>query len=103
MPTSRLPFLRSPSVTLRRRRSTISSVKIPAHLPRSYPWYSRLLSRLLVVMRLVAPIDTMEPAPATRRLVATLCGMDDWQALLAAVDQARQRIAARWAGVRDEA
>jgi glutamate-ammonia-ligase adenylyltransferase len=59
----------------------------------------RLLSRMLVVLRLVGS-KGMEPAAESRALVATLCGFEDWHSLLAAVDQARQRIAARWAAVK---
>ncbi len=61
----------------------------------------RLLSRVLVVLRLVAA-DGMEPAEPSRALVAGLCGHADWPALLAAVAEARQRIAGRWAAVREE-
>ena len=59
----------------------------------------RLLSRMLVVLRLVGS-KGMEPAEQSRQLVATLCGFDNWPSLLAAVDAARQRIAARWAKVK---
>jgi glutamate-ammonia-ligase adenylyltransferase len=59
----------------------------------------RLLSRMLVVLRLVGS-KGMEPAEQSQQLVATLCGFDDWRSLLAAVDQARQRIAGRWAAVK---
>ena len=55
----------------------------------------RLLSRMLVVLRLVGS-KAMEPAKQSQALVASLCGFDDWTSLLAAVDAARQRIAARW-------
>ena len=61
----------------------------------------RLLSRMLVVLRLVGT-QAMEPAEESRELVATLCGYDDWPSLLAAVDAARQRIAARWAQVKED-
>ncbi|HEU4876241.1 MAG TPA: bifunctional [glutamate--ammonia ligase]-adenylyl-L-tyrosine phosphorylase/[glutamate--ammonia-ligase] adenylyltransferase [Sphingomicrobium sp.] len=61
----------------------------------------RLLSRVLVVLRLVAP-HGMEPAEQSRALVASLCGHDDWQALVAAIDAARARISARWAAVGKE-
>ena len=60
----------------------------------------RLLSRVLVVLRLVGTQD-MEPAGESRQLVASLCGYDDWAALLAAIDEARQRVAGRWASVRE--
>ncbi len=59
----------------------------------------RLLSRMLVVLRLVGS-KGMEPAEQSQGLVAMLCGYEDWPSLLAAVDEARQRIAARWAAVK---
>ena len=59
----------------------------------------RLLSRMLVVLRLVGG-KAMEPAEQSQALVATLCGFDSWQSLLAAVEAARQRIAARWEAVK---
>ena len=59
----------------------------------------RLLSRMLVVLRLVGS-TAMEPAEESRGLVATLCGYEDWPSLLAATNAARQRIAARWAAVK---
>jgi glutamate-ammonia-ligase adenylyltransferase len=59
----------------------------------------RLLSRVLVVLRLVGS-KGMEPAEESRELVAALCGCDDWRSLLAAVDAARQRISARWEAVK---
>ena len=59
----------------------------------------RLLSRMLVVLRLVSA-RAMEPAEQSQELVATLCGYPDWPALLAAAEQARQRVAARWATVK---
>jgi glutamate-ammonia-ligase adenylyltransferase len=54
---------------------------------------------MLVVLRLVGS-KGMEPAEESRDLVATLCGYQDWPSLLAAIDEARQRIAARWAAVK---
>jgi len=61
----------------------------------------RLLSRMLVVLRLVAP-HGMEPPEQSRDLVASLCGHDDWSTLVAAIDAARTRISARWAAVEKE-
>jgi glutamate-ammonia-ligase adenylyltransferase len=53
----------------------------------------RLLTRMLVMFRLVAP--GREPFhPATRPLVARACGHPDWETLLAAYDEARQRVRA---------
>ena len=66
----------------------------------SYDPDLRLLSRILVVMRLVAP-DSNEPSEKSRGLVAALCGHDSWDSLLAAHDEARQRIAALWKSVRE--
>ena len=56
----------------------------------------RLLSRILVTMRLVAPDGSVPPAES-RPLVAEVCGYPDWDALLAAHDSARQRVATLWA------
>ncbi len=61
----------------------------------------RLLSRVLVVLRLVAP-EGMEPAEQSRALVSSLCGHDDWPQLIDAIAAARQRIAARWAHVKGD-
>jgi glutamate-ammonia-ligase adenylyltransferase len=55
----------------------------------------RLLARMLFMFRLVSP-DSAEPPAATRPLVAAACGLPDWEALLAAHDQARAKIAALW-------
>jgi glutamate-ammonia-ligase adenylyltransferase len=55
----------------------------------------RLLSRMLVMFRLVAP-HSEEPPEATRPLVAAACGYADWESLLAAHDEARQRVSAFW-------
>ncbi len=58
----------------------------------------RLLARMLVVFRLVAP-RSEEPPAATRPLVAAACGYADWESLLAAHDEARQRVSALWSKV----
>jgi glutamate-ammonia-ligase adenylyltransferase len=65
-----------------------------------YDPHLRLLSRMLVVMRLVAP-ESNEPPEKSRSLVAALCGHDGWDSLLAAHDEARQRIAQLWKDVRE--
>ncbi|MDQ3246400.1 MAG: bifunctional [glutamate--ammonia ligase]-adenylyl-L-tyrosine phosphorylase/[glutamate--ammonia-ligase] adenylyltransferase [Pseudomonadota bacterium] len=56
----------------------------------------RLLSRMLVLMRLIAPAGE-EPPQESRPLLASLCGYLNWDGLLAAHDVARQRIARLWA------
>ncbi|MGZ2412187.1 [glutamine synthetase] adenylyltransferase / [glutamine synthetase]-adenylyl-L-tyrosine phosphorylase [Sphingomonas sp. F9_3S_D5_B_2] len=60
----------------------------------------RLLSRMLVVMRLLAP-GSNEPPERSRPLVASLCGHASWDDLLAAHGAARQRIAELWRQVRE--
>jgi glutamate-ammonia-ligase adenylyltransferase len=62
----------------------------------------RLLTRMLVMFRLVSP-RAAEPPAATRPLVARACGLADWDSLLAAQAEARQRIAELWARVAAEA
>jgi glutamate-ammonia-ligase adenylyltransferase len=60
----------------------------------------RLLSRILVTSRLVAP-GGGEPEAESRALVAEVCGLADWPSLVEAHDLARQRIAARWNKVKE--
>jgi glutamate-ammonia-ligase adenylyltransferase len=60
-----------------------------------------LLTRMLVTMRLVAP-GGGEIEPESRALVAEVCGHEDWEALLAAHDKARQSIATVWASLKGE-
>jgi glutamate-ammonia-ligase adenylyltransferase len=43
----------------------------------------------------------MKPPEESRALVAKLCGLEDWSALLAAHDAARQRISALWNRVKE--
>jgi glutamate-ammonia-ligase adenylyltransferase len=61
----------------------------------------RLLTRMLVMMRLVAP-EGNELNPGTWELVAEACGLAGQDALLAEHAAARQCIAALWASIRDE-
>jgi glutamate-ammonia-ligase adenylyltransferase len=58
----------------------------------------RLLTRLLVTLRLVSP-DSAEPPPASRALVANACGTETWEELLAAHEEARQTVTALWGAV----
>ena len=62
----------------------------------------KLLSRMLVMMRLVAP-GTVKPAVETWELVAHACGAQSWDELLAEHDAARQRIAHLWNSIKREA
>ncbi|MBA3510926.1 bifunctional [glutamine synthetase] adenylyltransferase/[glutamine synthetase]-adenylyl-L-tyrosine phosphorylase [Sphingomonas sp.] len=61
----------------------------------------RLLTRMLVMLRLVAP-DGSEPNPETWELVAAACGVSDARQLLAEHDAARQDIAALWNSIKGE-
>jgi glutamate-ammonia-ligase adenylyltransferase len=58
----------------------------------------RLLSRMLVTLRLVSPASA-EPAMASRDLVARACGCEGWDALLAAQEEATACVAALWQAV----
>jgi glutamate-ammonia-ligase adenylyltransferase len=60
----------------------------------------KLLSRMLVMMRLVAPGD-IKPTPESWQLVAKACGAASWDELLAEHDAARQSIAALWDSIRE--
>ena len=61
----------------------------------------RLLSRMLVCFRLLAP--GKEPLEAQgEALLARLCGQGDWPGLLAAQTAARQRIVTLWKRVQEE-
>ncbi|HEV2748380.1 MAG TPA: bifunctional [glutamine synthetase] adenylyltransferase/[glutamine synthetase]-adenylyl-L-tyrosine phosphorylase [Allosphingosinicella sp.] len=55
----------------------------------------RLLTRMLVILRLVSPTSA-EPPEASRDLVAKACGAANWPALLAAHDEARHRVFELW-------
>ena len=58
-----------------------------------------LLTRMLVMLRLVAP-DGSDPIPGTWELVAAACGVADAKQLLAEHDAARQGIAALWNSIK---
>lgn len=57
-----------------------------------------LLTRYLVVSRLVAP-GADEPAEETRALVARACGASDWADLLARIAAARQIVGDAWRAI----
>jgi len=61
----------------------------------------QLLTRMLVMMRLVAP-GTIKPTAETWELVATACGAANWTDLLARHDEARQSIAELWKRISGE-
>ncbi len=59
-----------------------------------------LLTRMLVMMRLVAPGD-VKPTGATWQLVAEACGAASWDELLAEHDVARQSIRELWDSIKE--
>lgn len=67
-------------------------------LPDSFGPAHDVLTRLLVMLRLVAP-DASEPPLPTQALIARACGFSDWEALLAAYADARQSVTAHWAQI----
>ncbi|MES2288211.1 MAG: bifunctional [glutamine synthetase] adenylyltransferase/[glutamine synthetase]-adenylyl-L-tyrosine phosphorylase [Pseudomonadota bacterium] len=60
-----------------------------------------LLTRMLVVLRLVAP-DLEPPGSASRALIARACGAGDWDDLLARMRQARDTVTRQWSKVGGE-
>ena len=60
----------------------------------------RLLTRILVILRLVSPSSAIPPEPS-RALVARACGLPSWSALVAAHDEARATVRALWDRVAD--
>jgi glutamate-ammonia-ligase adenylyltransferase len=70
---------------------------IPANIVGS----QKLLTRMLVMMRLVAPAD-IKPTPDTWQLVAEACGAASWDGLLAEHDAARQSISELWNSIRKD-
>jgi glutamate-ammonia-ligase adenylyltransferase len=76
----------------------IAALADAGHIDRGADADLRLLSAFLVTMRLVEP-GAAEPKAQSRALVARLCGHPDWDQLVAALDAARERNAARWAAI----
>ncbi len=62
----------------------------------------KLLTRMLVMMRLVAPGE-VKPTAETWQLVAEACGAASWDELLAEHDAARQSISNLWNSIKQEA
>ena len=60
----------------------------------------KLLLRMLVMMRLVAP-DDIKPTAETWQLVAEACGAASWDELLAEHDLARQSISKLWNSIKE--
>jgi [glutamine synthetase] adenylyltransferase / [glutamine synthetase]-adenylyl-L-tyrosine phosphorylase len=62
----------------------------------------KLLTRILVLMRLISPSGAM-PGAGPRDLLERACGFENWDELVAAHDRARQCIAELWSQVQEQA
>jgi [glutamine synthetase] adenylyltransferase / [glutamine synthetase]-adenylyl-L-tyrosine phosphorylase len=71
-------------------------------LPPDFADAQALLTRMLVLLRLVAPDSEVPPEPA-QALVAKALDFQDWTALLSAVDAAKARISAVWNDYKEKA
>lgn len=78
--------------------AAVSALENAGLLPPGIRSAHDLMTRLLVVVRLVAP-DGMYPPDASRGIVARACGLASWAALLDAVLDARRQVAAAWTQV----
>lgn len=76
-------------------RAALEQLVAAGHLPGDLIAAHDLITRFLVVSRLVSPRST-EPPEATRPLVARACGVESWDALLESYAQARQRVREAW-------
>ncbi|KEQ52357.1 Glutamate-ammonia ligase adenylyltransferase [Sphingobium chlorophenolicum] len=79
-------------------RAALEQLVAAGHLPGELIAAHDLITRFLVVSRLVSPKST-EPPDATRPLVARACGVESWDALLESYAQARQRVGDAWAAL----
>lgn len=70
----------------------------PAEIAKAH----RLLTCMLVTFRLVSPTSA-EPPAASRPLVAKACGLESWDELLAAHDDARHRVLTFWRDIAAQA
>ncbi|GAY22053.1 glutamate-ammonia-ligase adenylyltransferase [Sphingobium fuliginis] len=79
-------------------RAALEQLTAAGHLPGELIPAHDLITRFLVVSRLVSPKST-EPPQATRPLVARACGVESWDALLESYGKARQRVGDAWAAL----
>lgn len=79
----------------------LAALVTAGHLPASLIQAHDLITRYLIVSRLVSP-KSVEPDAASRPVVARACGCDSWEALLARYGEARVEIASGWGAIVDE-
>ncbi|HEV2079445.1 MAG TPA: bifunctional [glutamine synthetase] adenylyltransferase/[glutamine synthetase]-adenylyl-L-tyrosine phosphorylase, partial [Allosphingosinicella sp.] len=80
----------------------VADLVAQGHAPAELVGAHRLLTRMLVTFRLVSP-SSAEPPPASQPLVAKACGLESWDELLAAHEDARHRISAFWHAIAAQA
>jgi glutamate-ammonia-ligase adenylyltransferase len=73
----------------------IDELVVAGHLPVEFAKGDALLSRLLVMVRLVAP-DCETPPQAARTLIAKSLDFSDWDGLMAAIDTYRGVVTDQW-------
>lgn len=83
-------------------REAASELAATGLLPTAFVEAQALLTRLLVLLRLVAP-DSALPSPPAQALVARALDFADWSTLMAAVDNAKAEISAIWKGYKETA
>lgn len=80
----------------------IQALEAESLVPENVLRSQKLLTRILVMMRLVGPGD-VKPMAETWQLVAEACGAADWDELLAEHDAARQSISELWDSIKRKA
>jgi glutamate-ammonia-ligase adenylyltransferase len=85
-----------------RLENALAALEAESLVPANIVEALKLLSRMLVMMRLVAPGE-IKPTPDTWQLVAEACGAGSWDELLAEHDAARHSIVELWNGIKREA
>ncbi|MEO8722595.1 MAG: bifunctional [glutamine synthetase] adenylyltransferase/[glutamine synthetase]-adenylyl-L-tyrosine phosphorylase [Sphingobium sp.] len=78
--------------------AAIAALVEAGHLPPAILAAHNLLTRYLIISRLVSP-SAAQPPPATQGLVARRCNYPDWLSLVAAMDEARHSVATAWAAI----
>jgi glutamate-ammonia-ligase adenylyltransferase len=76
-------------------RKALDQLVAADHLPADLIAAHDLITRFLIVSRLVSPRST-QPPEATRSLVARACGAQDWETLLESYARARQSVSEAW-------
>ncbi len=85
-----------------RLKEAIAALVAAGLLPASLGDAHDVLTRLLVVLRLVSPAAE-EPSEPAKAVIARACGLADWPAVLAALDAARQSVSESWRRIVAEA